>query len=188
MKTETNKSHARRSKMPLRALVGLFVLWILFSGKLGAFHLGVGAASVAFLFWLESRLPAFRSEGQKGLRFFPSLGYLFWLLWQMVRSAWYVAGKILGPKDALEPRMLRVRCPMPSQVNAVVLANSITLTPGTLTVDLEGDELLIHALTADTERDVLDGEMAQRVARLSEGGAVVSIERIPVERGAEAGR
>lgn len=188
MKKETDKTDVRRSKMPIGVIVGLFFLWVLFSGKLDAFHLGVGAATVALLYWLESRLPAFREKGQKGLRFIPSLIYIFWLLWQMLLSAWYVAGKILGPREGLQPRMFRVRCPLPSQVNSVVFANSITLTPGTLTVDLDGDELVVHALTADTEQDVLDGEMAQRVARLSEGGAVVSVDRIPLDGEKEVGR
>ena len=183
----SDNAAGRRSRMPLGVAVGLFVLWVLFSGKLDAFHLGVGALTVAWLWWLESRLPAFRQEGQRGLRLFASVGYVFWLLWQMVLAAWYVARKILGPREALAPRMFRVRCPMPSQVNSVIFANSITLTPGTLTVDWEGDELVVHALTAATEQDVLDGEMAQRVARLSESGASVSVDRIPLESGREEG-
>ena len=168
--------------MPLGVGLGLFALWVLFSGKLDAFHLGIGAATVALLFWLESRLPAFSASERQGLRFFPTFVYLFWLLWQMLLSAWYVAGKILGPKEGLQPRLFRVKCAMPSQVNSVVLANSITLTPGTLTVDMEGDELVIHALTPETEQDVVDGDMAERVARLSVAGETVSVERLPLER------
>ncbi|MBD5780625.1 Na+/H+ antiporter subunit E [Pelagicoccus sp. NFK12] len=187
MSKGTEKTAARGSKMPLGVVVGLFLLWVLFSGKLDAFHLGVGAATVALLFWLQSRLPAFREEGERGLRPVTSFIYIFWLLWQMVLSAWYVARKILGPQEGLQPRMFRVRCAMPSQVNSVVFANSITLTPGTLTVDMEGDELVVHALTENTEQDVLNGEMARKVARLSESEANVSVERIPLEK-KEAGQ
>lgn len=169
--------------MPWGIALGLFILWVLFSGKLDAFHLGVGALSVALLAWLQSRLPTFRKPNEKGLRFIPSLLYFVWLFWQMIVSAWYVAMKILGPQSNIQPRMFRFRCPMPSQVNAVVFANSITLTPGTLTVDLEGDEFVVHALTQDTESDVLNGDMARRVARLSESGADVSIEKLHLKPG-----
>lgn len=182
MSESTDNSAARPSRMPLSVVVGLFLLWVLLSGKLGTFHLGVGALSVALLFWLQSRLPAFRKPGEKGLRLFPTTAYLFWLFWQMLVSAWYVARCIVGPQSKIQPRMLRFRCSLPSQVEAVVFANSITLTPGTLTVDLDGDDFLVHALAADTEKDVLSGEMARRVARLSDKAATVSIERIPVEK------
>lgn len=173
--------------MSLAAAVGLFVLWVLFSGKLDAFHLGIGALSVAFLYWQESRLPAIRGEGERRLRIVTTVVYVFWLLWQMLLAAWYVAKKILGPKEGLQPRMFRFRCEMPSQVNSVLFANSITLTPGTLTVDVEGDEMVVHALTADTEKDVFEGDMAQRVARLSEASASVSVEKLPLETKKEGG-
>ncbi|MDQ8185484.1 Na+/H+ antiporter subunit E [Pelagicoccus sp. SDUM812002] len=172
--------------MPLSVAGGLFFLWALLSGKFDVFHLSVGALSVGLLYWLQSRLPAIRKPGEKGLRLLPATAYLFWLFYQMLVSAWYVARCILGPQSRIQPKLFRFRCPMPSQVDAVIFANSITLTPGTLSVDLEGDFFLVHAITSDTEKDVLGGDMARRVARLSDKEANVSIERMPVEEGLTA--
>ncbi|MDQ8202069.1 Na+/H+ antiporter subunit E [Pelagicoccus sp. SDUM812003] len=174
--------------MPWSIALGLFAAWALFSGKMDAFHLGVGALSVGLLFWLQSRLPAFRKSGERGIRPVAAFFYSFWLLWQMLASAWYVACRILGPQSEIKPRVFRFRCPMPSQVNAAIFANSITLTPGTLTVDLEGDEFVVHALTPITAQDVLNGEMARKAARLSESDAEISIEELPVSSGEETKR
>lgn len=163
-------------------LLALFVLWILLSGKLDAFHLGLGVASIALVAWLQSRLPSFRGQGAPRLHFFRTVVYIFWLLWQMFIAAIYVARMILGPQSRIDPRLFAFRCKQPSEVNAVVFANSITLTPGTITVDYENDEYVVHALTPQTADDVLEGGMARKVARLSSDEAV-SVDLMVVEEG-----
>lgn len=66
-------------------------------------------------------------------------------------------------------------------VHHVLFANSITLTPGTLTVDLKGDRYLVHALSSKTAADLLEGSMSRKVARLSPGKPDGRIEPLPLE-------
>lgn len=154
-------------KMPLIAWVLLFLLWVLLSGHLDAFHLGTGFLAVALIAWLHSRLPATPEAQAPGLRSLRVPVYGLWLFWQMILSAIYVARVILNPAKHLDPRMIAFRSKQPSLLSQVILANSITLTPGTLTVDLEDDCYLVHAITPSTADDTLNGSMAGRVARLS---------------------
>ncbi len=159
----------------------LFAVWVLLSGKYDAFHLGTGLAGVAFLLWLDSRLEPLVGSG-KWVEIHPLrwVLYYFWLLWQMVLSALYVARVIVNPGRHLNPRLVRFRCEQPNTIATVSLANSITLTPGTLTVDVQDDCYLIHALTERTARDVLDGSMQARVARLFVDGPAPKVDELPV--------
>lgn len=159
----------------------LFAVWVLLSGKLDAFHLGTGLVGVAFLLWLDSRLEPLGRSG-KWVQIHPLrwMFYYFWLLWQMVLSAVYVARVVISPGRHLNPQLVRFRCVQPNVIASVALANSITLTPGTLTVDLEDDCYLIHALTERTAWDVLDGSMQARVARIFVDGPPPPVERLPV--------
>jgi hypothetical protein len=85
----------------------------------------------------------------------------------MVLSALLVARLILWDRKSIDPRIVVFRSNQPSVVHHTVFANSITLTPGTLTVDLQGDRYLVHAICERTENDLLNGPMARKVARLS---------------------
>jgi multicomponent Na+:H+ antiporter subunit E len=85
----------------------------------------------------------------------------------MVLSSLLVARLILWDRDSIDPRIVVFRSNQPSIIHHTVFANSITLTPGTLTVDLQGDQYLVHAICARTENDLLNGPMARKVARLS---------------------
>lgn len=156
----------------------LFALWILLSGKLDPFHLAIGLLVVAFVSWQHSRLPATPGHDSPRLRPFQSLLYGFWLFWQMIVSAVYVARVIIWPSKHLDPLMIAFRSEQPTLLHSVILANSITLTPGTLTVDLEENRFLVHALTPATADDVLGGEMAARVARLDSDTPIPSPEKL----------
>lgn len=169
-------------------MAALLVLWVLLSGKFDVFHIGVGVVCVALLAWLQSKLAAFRRPGDPMLRPVAVALYGFWLFWQMLVSAWYVAKWIIGPQSRLDPHLFAFRCRMPSEVNSVSFANSITLTPGTLTVELEDDVFVVHALMPDTEADVLRGEMAGRVARLSDPTAQPKVERLEFDENGEVRR
>lgn len=158
-------------RMPIAAWVGLFLVWVLLSGKFTPFHLSMGLATVILVAWLHSRLPATPERGAPALRTLRLPAYGAWLLWQMLQSAIYVSRVIISPAKHLDPRLIAFRSTQPSMLSQVILANSITLTPGTLTVNLEGDRYLVHALTAATADDTLSGDMAGRVAHLSGGGS-----------------
>ena len=78
-------------------------------------------------------------------------------------------GVVLRGPSAISPNLIKVKASQASQVGINVYGNSITLTPGTITVDVEGDELTVHALTQSTADDLLEGTMDRRVARMERG-------------------
>ncbi len=146
----------------------LMVLWLALSGLYDVFHLGLGAVSVGCVLWLSSRLkrarPAARVRTEVHVLRFAA--YCGWLLGQILVSALHVAAVVLHPRMPVSPRVVRFRSDQPNDVARMLLANSITLTPGTLTVEVEGDEFTVHALTGATARGLLDGTMPAKVARL----------------------
>lgn len=174
MKAEAPTSGEKRGSRAGPILAGsliFFGLWVLLSGKWDAFHLGTGAILAFAVAWIHFRLPSLESGNQPLLNLIRLPGYLLWLLWQMLLSAYTVAKVILFPKKCPpDPRLIAFDSPQPSLVHGVLFANSITLTPGTLTLDYQDDRYLVHALTEATAGDLLTGTMAEKVARL--GGPV----------------
>jgi multicomponent Na+:H+ antiporter subunit E len=160
----------------------LFAFWMLLSGKFDAFHLGIGALTAATLVWLSVRLPPLEDPKAEPVRYIASptrwVAYFGWLFVEIIKSAFYVARVILRPSRHLDPRLIAFRCNQPSKVAAMALANSITVTPGTLTVELEGDLYLVHALTERTAHGLLSGDMQTRIGRLFVDQPVVTV---PVE-------
>jgi len=144
----------------------LYGLWVLLSGKLDAFHLGTGLASVVLVLWLDHRLEVI--GGDRPVRLLPWrwLFYYLWLLKEMVLSAVFVGRAILNPSRHVDPGLICFYTDQPCVAASVVLANSITLTPGTLTIDLHENTYLVHALSPGTASDLLAGGMPARVARL----------------------
>jgi multicomponent Na+:H+ antiporter subunit E len=99
-----------------------------------------------------------------------ALGYIPYLLVEVVRANLAVAWVVLHPELPIDPRVVRVPAPE-SRIAQALLANSITLTPGTLTVDVVDDELVVHALTAGTREELEQGSLARAVAFVMGGRA-----------------
>jgi len=126
----------------------LVVIWLLFSGFLDNTTLLVfGLASVLLTVWLTSRAGLLDAEGVP-TRIFPGvIGYMIWLLLEIGKANLQVTKQVLAPK--LSPKMITVPTLQKSDLGKVIFANSVTLTPGTVSIDLEKDCLVIHALTED---------------------------------------
>jgi len=155
--------------------VVLFGTWLVLSPKRDLFHLGLGAATAAAVSVLTARLvaqpPALGAphSGHTLLRQMPwhrFVGYLPWLASQVVVASLQVAYTVLHPRLPISPRVVRITAPYPHTLARLTLANSITLTPGTVTLDVEGDTFLVHALTADGSRELQRGAMSDRVSAL----------------------
>lgn len=155
---------------------GLALAWLLWSGVYSTrpfiFSLGVG--SCLFVLWLSMRMRRTAEVGESPV---PGLGfslrmlvYLPWLAWQVVLANLNVARRILSPGLPIAPRLLRVRANQRTPLCQVIHANSITLTPGTITLDLRGGQLLVHALDDESARGIDEEVIDRRVTRL-EGGA-----------------
>ena len=152
-------------------LLGLacFILWLLLSGFLdNALLLGFGVFSCAFVAFIAWRMDRGDPEDYPlRLHLSPQfLTYWPWLLWQIVLSNIDVAKRIIDPKLPISPTMISVRPSQRTDLGRVIYANSITLTPGTVTTYLAGDTIDVHALTQAAAEEVLAGEMDRRVTTL----------------------
>lgn len=148
----------------------LFVFWLLLSGIYTPFLVlaGLGASiAVGMLAW---RMDLADREGHPLHLTAAAAAYWPWLVKEIVSSGWVVSRIILHPRLPISPTMVRFRPSQKSAVGLVTHANSITLTPGTITVEADHQEFLVHALTRAAAAGVVDGEMDRRVSRL-EGSA-----------------
>jgi len=138
--------------------------WLLLSGHFEPALIGYGVLCSAGVVALSARLGILDEEGvpiHLGLR---TLRYLPWLFKEIVLSNWAVARVILDPRLPIRPRLIQLEASPRTVVGQVLLANSITLTPGTITLDVREGRLLVHALTEESAAGLLGGEMDRRVA------------------------
>ena len=149
-------------------VLGLF--WLLLSGFFTTFLLSLGVLTVVVAVLATHRMAAIDQEGHPVQLALRAVTFLPWLIWEIVKSAWSVSKIILDPKLPISPTMTTVTAGQKTVVGVNVYGNSITLTPGTVTVGVKGKKLAIHALTQDGAADLEAGAMDARVTRF-EGGA-----------------
>jgi multicomponent Na+:H+ antiporter subunit E len=154
----------------LSALLTLFVFWLLLSGQYTAFLTFAGLACALGVVWFARRMDVIDREGHPIHLGLGAIGYWPWLIVEIARSGWRVTRIILDPALPVSPTLVKVKPTQSTDVGLVVHANSITLTPGTLTVDVTREQILVHALTADGGTDLAHGAIDRRVAAL-EGAA-----------------
>jgi multicomponent Na+:H+ antiporter subunit E len=92
--------------------------------------------------------------------------YFIWLIGRILRSGFHLAYLILHPALPINPTLIRYRTGLQEDAGIVLLANSITLTPGTITVEVNSQELVIHALDDDSAQDVTSLRLERQVAGL----------------------
>ena len=149
--------------------VVLFVFWVLLSGFFTPFLLTAGAVSAVAVTLLARRMAVADREGHP-VHLGPSAAlYWPWLAKEILKSGWSVARIILSPRLPISPTLVRFKPAQRTAVGLVTHANSITLTPGTLSVEVTRDEFLVHGLTREGAQGCVDSEMDRRVKRF-EGG------------------
>ncbi len=159
-------------KRSLVLFVNLMAVWLLLSGHYNVTLISYGVLSCVGVVALIAHLEILDREAlpwHLGLRFFL---YLPWLLKEVVLANLAVAKVILDPRLPIRPRILRVSASQKTQVGQVIYANSITLTPGTVTLDVRDGKFLVHALTTESAEGLLTGEMDRRVTHLEEKAAL----------------
>ncbi len=145
----------------------LFGLWLLFSGLYVPLLLALGAVSSVFVAWIAQRMGLLTPEPDSAwLRPLRCLAYMPWLAWQVAKANVDVALRILVPSKGISPRVLRVPSTQRSDFARTVYANSITLTPGTISIDVASDVITVHALSREGAEDLAIGEMGERVTAL----------------------
>ena len=139
----------------------LALVWWLLSGYTDALLLSLGIFSCAVSVWIASR-----SEKQS-LKFniIKQITYLIWLLWEIIKSNVGVIRAIFNPRR-ISPQFFDVQCEGLNDQGKVVYANSITRTPGTVTIEVEAKSLRIHALLNEAKEDLETERMYQKVRGL----------------------
>lgn len=148
------------------AFVVLAGTWLVWSGHTDPLLLGFGLFSCLLVLWLTARMHILDEESQFYATAIRSIAYLPWLAKEIAKSNVAVARLILSREPALASQLIRVEPDQRSAVGQVIFANSITLTPGTVTLDMRDRRLLVHALTDAAAYDLTQGEMNRRVRRL----------------------
>ncbi len=143
--------------------IALFAFWLALSGHYTYLLLGIGAACSVFCVYMASRMGAVDREAHPVHLLGPALTYIPWLIWEITKSAWSVARIIVNPKLPISPTMTVVAASQRTSVGVVAYANSITLTPGTITTGVKGNLLTVHALVNDGALDLEAGGMDARV-------------------------
>ena len=159
----------QRSTHWLRVLLLFFLLaaaWLLWSGFFKPLLLALGLFSCVITMILAKRMRYFESD-VFALRFsWKLLGHWVWLSWQVLKSSLEVSRVVLDPKLPISPRVFDLKATAKHPVDHVILGNSITLTPGTLSLDVYQGVIKVHALTEAGAKDLMSGEMDRRVAAL----------------------
>lgn len=147
--------------------LALFATWLLLSGMWVPLILGLGALSCVAIYFIVARMELVDHEAHPiNLRLGKLLTYVPWLLWQIVRANIDVVKLVLNPQLPISPTVIRLKSMQHTTLGRVIFANSITLTPGTVTIDVSGTDIEVHALTRDTAMELQNGEMNRRVAKL----------------------
>ena len=140
----------------------LFGLWLLLSTTYNVAHVITGAIVAVVVMLLNPAGP----PPERKMSWFAMLGYLPWIVGRILRSGFHVSGLILSPSLPISPRLIRHETELRSDGELVVFGNSITLTPGTITVEIEPGELVVHALDEFSSTDLLSGALEARVGRV----------------------
>ena len=150
----------------LSTAVVLLSFWLILSGMFEPFLLGAGMFSIVVVVTFMRRMEVIDHEGHpvhlgwRGVIYFP------WLIGQILQSSLNVSRIILTPSMPISPTLAATRASQKTGVGMTVFANSITLTPGTISVETGPDEVLVHALTVEALQDLNRGEMDRRVTRV----------------------
>lgn len=148
----------------------LFVFWLALSGHYTAFLVACGAIASVVIVMLTVRKQTLDEEAVPIEAVRGAFTYWPWLWLEILKSSWSVARLIVSPAMPISPTMTEVDSVLRTPVGLATYANSITLTPGTVTCRLRGHRLMVYALTREGALDVETGEMDRR-ARVMEGKA-----------------
>ncbi len=159
-------------KRNLRILV-LFVLlmifWLVLSARLDPLFLVIGVASAAWIAWYTiAVVDSETGEHREGGGFNPLalIVYIMWLFLRQVVSGFSLAWVVVNPKLAPKPGVFRFRTGLEPPAARAILANSITLVPGTNTIEVEGNLFTVHAFNAASAADIAEAKVQRHIARI----------------------
>lgn len=142
-----------------------FVIWLFVSGQTQLYYVVLGLICSAAVALVDMRRSAAPRHVFPWIRF---MWYLPWLTWRVILSACHVSRLILSPSLPIDPQLIRYPTRLRDHAALTLLGNSITLTPGTVTVEITPRELVVHAIDGPSSTDLTSKALEDHVARVFE--------------------
>ena len=139
-----------------------FLIWLLLSESFDLFHMGLGLLAAFGVAWFNTD----RSTSRFTIPRLRIVWYFLWLVGRILQSGFHLSVLILHPALPIDPKLIRYRTKLQEEAGIVLLGNSITLTPGTITVEVNSQDLVVHAMDDKSAHDVTSLHMDQRIAGL----------------------
>lgn len=156
----------------MRHVISLSILlatfWLLMSGQYSVLTLSFGVLSVALVVLIAQRMDAVDLQSRALHWTLRMPGYWLWLCKEIVLANIDVVNRIWRGRTATSPAQFTLQASQKTDIGKVIYANSITLTPGTVAIDLDGDVITVHALSQQAAAELLKGAMDRRVSRLED--------------------
>lgn len=149
-------------------LILFFLLWIIFNGNISTeivlFGIGISAA---ILFFVCKYMDYSIKKELILIKILPLLiEYALILIWEIIKANFVTTKYILNQKIEIEPQLIHFKVPLQTNIAKVILANSITLTPGTITVSLEGNEYRVHCLDSDLAEGIFESIFVKKLFKI----------------------
>ena len=153
----------------------MFAFWILLSGEFTFILITSGVVASLITAYLSHDIFVGKADLKTETgRVFKFIVYIPWLLWEIILANVEIAYLVLNPKPLIDPQLVHFKNDLKTDLGIVTLAHSITLTPGTVTVDANREEFVIHAIWQKSADGIIGGEMQQKVKKIE--GEVMKIE------------
>ena len=148
--------------------LAMFFFWVLNSGVFELFYLSLGAASAFFVAYVfHSRFSMIKDAHATVSSFIRFAGYLPWILWEIALANWDIVKRVLDPGMPIDPCIVSFRSTLKSEIAMTTLANSITLTPGTITIDIDPDgTFYVHSIAREPAESLLAEPPCEMAARV----------------------
>ena len=153
----------------------MFAFWILLSGEFTFILITSGVVASLITAYLSHDIFVGKADLKTETgRVFKFIVYIPWLLWEIILANVEIAYLVLNPKPLVDPQIVRFKNDLKTDLGIVTLAHSITLTPGTVTVEANREEFIIHAIWQKSAEGIIGGEMQRKVKKIE--GEVMKIE------------
>ncbi len=148
--------------------LAMAVFWLLLSGFFLPLLLIFGVISVALVVAMVAKMNQVDKEVHSAFIGPKLVMYCVWLVAEVIKSSLEVARLVWRTPAAIKPAVGFIPLNDATRRSRVLYANSITLTPGTLTVDVDDEEITVHALDSDSIEALHEGDMERRITRAGE--------------------
>ena len=155
--------------------IAMFIFWILLSGEFTFILITSGVVASLIVAYLSHDIFVGKADLKTETgRVFKFIVYIPWLLWEIILANVEIVYLVLNPKPLIDPQLVHFKNDLKTDLGIVTLAHSITLTPGTVTVEANREEFIIHAIWQKSAEGIIGGEMQRKVKKIE--GEVMKIE------------